>query len=126
MPEIKDSGKRKIFPTGANRDIKEGKGRFDLLPFFALEEVAKHFENGAKKYGENNYLKGIPLSDFLDSGLRHLVKFARGQKDEPHLLASAWNILCLIETKKRIELGLLPKELNDLQPNLSKEIEDKL
>lgn len=35
---IKDSGARREFPTGAVRDIQEGKGRCDLLP---LDAVAK-------------------------------------------------------------------------------------
>lgn len=32
MAELKDSGERKIFETGATRDISKGKGRCDLLP----------------------------------------------------------------------------------------------
>ena len=35
--EIKDSGARREFETGAVRDIQDGKGRCDLLP---LEQVA--------------------------------------------------------------------------------------
>lgn len=123
---IKDSGKRQEFSTGSVRDIQEGKGRFDLLPLFAEEELAKHFEAGAKKYGPNNWMKGQPLSRFLDSTRRHLNKGARGQRDEPHFVAALWNIACLVDTLKRIELGLLPKELNDLLPELPAEIEEKL
>lgn len=125
-PPILDSGKRQEFSTGSVRDTREGKGRFDLLPPFAEEEIAKHFEAGAKKYGDWNWLKGQPLSRYLDSAKRHLTKAARGQRDEPHFIAAAWNILCLIETQRRIELGLLPESLNDLLPPLPKEIEDKL
>lgn len=123
---IKDSGKRQEFDTGSVRDTQIGKGRFDLLPLFAEEEVAKHFEAGALKYGDNNWMKGQPLARYLDSARRHLNKAARGQRDEPHFVAAAWNILCLIDTLKRIELGLLPKELNNLLPELPKEIENKL
>ena len=126
MSKIKDSGKRESFDTGAVRDTRNSKGRFDLLPLFAEEEVAKHFENGAVKYGDNNWMKGIPLSRYLDSARRHLNKAARGQRDEPHFVAAAWNLLCLIDTKKRIELGMLPEALNDLLPELTKEVEEKL
>lgn len=118
IPIIKDSGKRQDFGTGSVRDIQDGKGRFDLLPMFAEEELAKHFEGGARKYGSRNWEKGQPLSRYLDSCRRHLNKAARGQNDEPHLIAAAWNIMCLIDTKKRIEIGLLPKELNDLPSDL--------
>jgi hypothetical protein len=86
----------------------------DLLPFRALIELAKVYEEGAKKYNDNNWRKGIPLSRYVDSGMRHLAKWMIGWRDEPHLAQAAWNIMCLIETSKMIEEGLLPAELNDL------------
>jgi hypothetical protein len=125
-PVIKDSGKRQEFNTGSRRDTRDGKGRFDLLPMFAEEEIAKHFEGGAIKYGERNWEKGQPLSRYADSAKRHLNKALRGQNDEPHLTAAAWNLLCLIDTKKRIEIGLLPKELDDLPKDLPIEVIKKL
>ena len=134
---IKDSGDRREFPSGAVRDMQEGKGRCDLIPvhvmancladiplthiaFFqenyntehlydALKcfsdahydshetmflEVAKHFEEGEKKYGENNWQKGIPVSCYIDSAIRHYLKFMRGDTDEPHDRAFVWNLLC--------------------------------
>ena len=63
-----------------------------------LLEVAKHFEEGAKKYGENNWRKGIPVRCYIDSAIRHFLKFARGDKDEPHDRAFCWNIICAIWT----------------------------
>lgn len=45
--EIKDSGERTRFDTGAVRDMHTGKGRMDLLPWEALVEVSKHCEEGA-------------------------------------------------------------------------------
>lgn len=112
--EVKDSGKRQEFPTGSRRDLNTGKGRYDLLPTYAIQRLAQHFENGAVKYGDRNWEKGQPLSRYLDSAIRHAFKGLAGIKDEDHLAASCWNLLCLIETEHRIELGLLPKELNDL------------
>lgn len=145
---IKDSGNRREFSSGAVRDIQEGKGRCDLLPldvvaeflmlngvkniviveidrfqktgeyeylFLALDvfneqhwknnktmilEVSKHFEEGAKKYGEYNWQKGIPVNCYIDSAVRHYLKWLRGDKDEPHDRAFVWNILCCIWTVK--------------------------
>ena len=146
---IKDSGDRTQFETGAVRDMREGKGRCDLMPleviskcwlhraggdedteaearvfyyingfqktretsylvkaldyFPAYEgwstmflEVAKHFEDGAKKYGENNWQKGIPVHCYIDSAIRHYLKWLRGDKDEPHDRAFVWNLMCCI------------------------------
>jgi hypothetical protein len=50
---IKDSGQRTEFESGAVRDMHDGKGRMDLLPWAAIIEVSKHCEAGAKKYGEH-------------------------------------------------------------------------
>ena len=112
--QIKDSGKRELFETGAQRDTRENKGRFDLLPPRAITALAIHFEKGAKKYQPRNWEKGIPLSRFLDSALRHTFKFLQGETDENHLIAAIWNLVCLYETKERIKEGILPEELDDL------------
>jgi len=114
---LKDSGTRTEFSTGAVRDAQEGKGRMDLLPMRAIMAVARIFETGAKKYGADNWRKGIPLSRYLDSGLRHAMKFARGDRDEDHLCQCIWNFMCLAETQDMIREGLLPLELNDLRYN---------
>lgn len=145
MNQILDSGDRTEFETGAVRDMREGKGRCDLMPLKVLSrfyssteefdyilvciaqfmdanheteplyqalhtfahdhyrnnetmflEVAKHFEEGAKKYGENNWQKGIPVHCYIDSAIRHYLKWRRGDKDEPHDRAFVWNLMCCI------------------------------
>lgn len=94
---IKDSGERTEFSTGALRDMHEGKGRYDLLPWDAIWEVTKHCENGAIKYGEHNVDKGIPVHSLFDSGIRHAVKWWLGWRDEPHLVAACWNFLWALQ-----------------------------
>ena len=142
---IKDSGERRVFESGAQRDCAEGRGRCDLLPldvvssimndyilnqiasfyqaeetfqtektfylidalkYFSSErypdvptmilEVSKHFEEGARKYGEYNWQKGIPVNCYIDSAVRHYLKWLRGDTDEPHDRAFVWNVLCCI------------------------------
>ena len=63
-----------------------------------LLEVSKHFEEGAKKYGENNWQKGLPVNCYIDSAVRHYLKYLRGDTDEPHDRAFVWNIMCCIWT----------------------------
>lgn len=107
--KIKDSGNRRTFETGAVRDMAEGKGRMDLLPWAAIMEVSKHCENGSKKYGEHNVDKGIKTSSFADSACRHVAKWMDGWEDEPHLLAAAWNLLWAIQMElKHPELCDVP------------------
>lgn len=69
---------------------------YDLSIPTMLLEVAKHFEEGAKKYGENNWQKGIPPKCYIDSAVRHYLKWLRGDKDEPHDRAFVWNLMCCI------------------------------
>ena len=59
-------------------------------------EVAKHFEEGALKYGESNWQKGIPTYCYIDSAIRHYLKWLRGDKDEFHCRAFVWNLMCCI------------------------------
>jgi hypothetical protein len=92
MSELKDSGKMQEFNTGAHRDSDEGKGRFDLIPYEALQRLAVVYQKGAKKYGENNWKKGMPIERFADSGCRHIYKYLAGWKDEDHLAMALWNI----------------------------------
>ena len=63
-------------------------------------EVSKHYEEGAKKYAERNWEKGIPAHCYIDSGVRHLIKWADNWEDEPHDRAFVWNMLGLLWTVK--------------------------
>lgn len=152
MAQLKDSGDRRSFVTGAVRDVAEGKGRCDLLPLravgavlddtlltminmyvrdgvvqclieavrafanrwyadieTAMLEVAKQYEDGCQKYGDRNWEKGIPVHCFIDSGVRHYLKYLRGDTDEPHDRAFIWNMLGAIWThENKPELIDLP------------------
>lgn len=66
--------------------------------FEAVLEVSKHYEDGAKKYGEHNWEKGIPIHCYVDSGVRHLMKYADGMTDERHDRAFLWNMIGAIWT----------------------------
>lgn len=85
--------------------------KFSSYPIMFLE-VSKHFEEGAKKYGENNWQKGIPICSYIDSAIRHYLKFINGDQDEPHDRAFVWNILCAIwtHTNKPEFIGFLGKK----------------
>lgn len=123
--QIKDSGIRQTFETGAVRDGELYRGRFDLLPadvllnmyqhqvypYVAFEKLAIHFEAGAEKYSERNWEKGIPLTVYFNSAWRHNQKHVLGCTDEPHLLALTWNLICFLWTNDCIIDGLLPGTL---------------
>ena len=77
-------------------------------PYEAMIELSKHFEEGALKYGERNWEKGIPWHCYFDSGIRHFLKFKAAYTDERHDRAFLWNMICLMWTINN------HPELNDL------------
>ena len=54
-----------------------------LLDTYALEETAKVLAFGAKKYGANNWRKGIKKTRLLAAALRHLFAYLRGEDLDP-------------------------------------------
>lgn len=114
LNRLKVSGTRRAAITGAVRNAPVTKGRFDLLPFFGLQHAALQMQIGAQTYEDRNWEKGMNLSWFADSAMRHLGLYIAGFDDEPHLDAALWNLLCLVEGQERIKRGLWPAELDDL------------
>lgn len=94
--DMRDSGNRRQFETGAVRDMAGGKGRFDLIPPGPLMRLARHYEAGAVKYGERNWEKGIDSSSYIDSALRHIIQYMGGCREEDHLAAVVFNVFGLM------------------------------
>lgn len=63
-----------------------------------LLDVSKHYKHGLEKYGERNWEKGIPLHSYIDSAIRHFIKWISGWDDERHDLAFMWNLMCCLHT----------------------------
>ena len=97
------------FASGAIRGTDASGTRFDLISPVALEALEETYAEGAAKYGDNNWLKGIPTSDLLNHALRHLNMWQRGDTSEPHLAHAAWNVLAMIHFERtRPELVVRP------------------
>ena len=90
------SDQLKKFHSGAVRSTDADDVRFDLISPIALTELARTYAEGAQKYGDNNWLKGIPRSDLLNHALRHIFLYMAGDTSEPHLPHAMWNIAALI------------------------------
>jgi hypothetical protein len=92
----------------------QGKGLPSMIPTEAITAMAKRFEDGASKYGADNWRKGIPLSRYCDASYRHLMQCRDGDQTEDHFGAVLWNISCWLWTKNKIEKGDLPESLDDI------------
>lgn len=58
----------------------EGKVKWSLLPYAELEDVARVFEYGASKYGQDNWRGSLRLERWWDSIQRHLVSWKCGEE----------------------------------------------
>lgn len=68
---------------GTGLRYNEGKTRYDLLPEHSLQKTADVFDFGSKKYGENNWEKGMKWTTVLSSLERHLHCIKRGEDYDP-------------------------------------------
>jgi len=57
----------------------QGKPQLSLVDLTCLEPCAKILEFGLQKYGRNNWKKGSPISQLLDSLLRHISRLQAGE-----------------------------------------------
>lgn len=80
-----------------------GKTRFDLLPWRALEEVAKVLTKGAEKYAPENWRQVAGWRwRYFRAAIGHVAKWRMGEKLDPewglpHLAHAACCILFMIE-----------------------------
>jgi hypothetical protein len=75
----------------------------------ALGEAARVAAFGAKKYGNGNFLKGMPWSELIGSAERHFKDWANGTDNDSesklnHLGHTLWNVGCLL-TYQLLGLG---------------------
>jgi hypothetical protein len=85
--------------TGGQKGSKPE--RFDLLPWPALEEVARVYAFGAQKYADHNWHKGYKWGLSLASLFRHVVSWAKGEDRDPesglhHLAHAVFHCLTLV------------------------------
>lgn len=87
--------------TGLKSD-NEKEERFDLLPPFALRQVARVYGFGARKYAPQNWRKGMAWMRLYAAIQRHTTAWASGEDIDPesglpHLAHAAFSCLALIE-----------------------------
>lgn len=99
------------FETGAKREAPIGKGRYDLIPPEGMHRLARHYENGATKYGSRNWEKGMPVDRVVDSMIRHCFQYLAGDRSEDHLAAVAWNAFAIMAYEAWIRARRLPRTL---------------
>ena len=95
-------------PTAAAWKDDAGKVRLDVLPFAALEDVARVLEHGAEKYAPHawRHLEG-GHERYVRAALRHLHAHAGGEVVDPksglpHLAHAACSLLFALELPQEV------------------------
>lgn len=86
------------FSTGARRSSDAEATRYDLISPIGLEAVARTCAEGAAKYDDFNWEKGMPVHDLLNHALRHVYRYLAGDRSEEHLAHAAWGLLAAIHS----------------------------
>jgi hypothetical protein len=86
------------YQSGAVRSADAEGTRYDLISPIGLAAVAAACAEGASKYGDFNWEKGMPANDMINHALRHIYLFLSGNRDEDHLGHAAWNVLAAIHS----------------------------
>lgn len=84
------------FPSGAVRGTDTGSTRYDLITPIGLRRLAETYAEGSQKYGDYNWLKGIPASNLLNHAMKHIEQWRGGDASEDHLAHAAWNLLAIM------------------------------
>jgi len=89
---------------GGRKD-DDGKLRYDLIPGYALEELANVYTIGAGKYADHNWRKGMRWGRLFSAMCRHAWAWWTGERNDPqdgqhHLASVAWIAFTLMEYEK--------------------------
>jgi len=100
--KTKDSGERKEFKSGMQRDSETGKPRFELITPLdqkydetLLYRWAMLMGRGAEKYSARNWEEANSVEElerFKESAFRHFMQAMSGETDEDHLSAVCFNL----------------------------------
>ena len=113
-PKLNDSGERRTFASGAQRDRGTLKPRPDLISPHAQMREGMIFALGAQKYDTRNWEKGMPISECLASAQRHIEQWKRGDIDEDHLAQARWNLGAILHYEEEIMAGRMDPAIDDM------------
>lgn len=100
-----------------------GKPKWSLVDFNSLKPMVAILEFGAKKYSKDNWKKGMPMSEVIESLLRHTFALLNGEMDDQesklthigHIQCNAMFLAYIAENKP--EFNDLVKKSTDAKAN---------
>ena len=126
---ITGQGVMETTDAGARRESNAGRGRFDLLPYEAMEALAKWYEDGSVKYGDRNWEDGLSVKDCINRMIRHSLKAGNGWSDEDHLAAVMWNAaaaITMIQRRPDLNDHIFKEAIDEVAASTSKDVYDEI
>jgi hypothetical protein len=110
------------FSTGAVRDVSSNKEDYiETISYIALQRYAKYMTSKQSVYGAGNWRKGIPISSYEKSLMRHLQKYfankyedANLEPNEDHLAAAMFNLQGLMHEQEKEKATRTTEMVNEL------------
>ena len=90
-----------VYSSGAVRSADAEATAYTLISPVGLRRLAETCREGAAKYGDYNWEKGMPVRDMLEHGIRHVFKYLDGDRSEDHLAHAAWNLFGAMHSEER-------------------------
>lgn len=85
IPDVEEKGLR----------YNDGKPRWSLVDFDSLEDMVRVLEYGAEKYYDDNWKKGLETREVVESMMRHIFAYLRGEDTDPESgLSHTGHIMC--------------------------------
>ncbi len=84
-----------VFASGGIRESSNIPYYSDI-PVYCLEELAKVYTEGHRRYGARNWCKGLPYSDTYNHMMNHLRLYIEGDRSVNHLAKVAWGCFTLM------------------------------
>lgn len=99
--EIAELDQDEFEPMAEANKFDDEKARYDLIDPEALHQLALVYTFGAKKYGDNNWRKGLKWSRVFGAIMRHMWAWFKGEDKDPesgisHLAHAAWGCFTLL------------------------------
>lgn len=91
----------RVFESGAKRDSNYDKPFIHNLLGYTRQRFGYHMTIGARKYGDGNWTKGMPIGQYLESIDRHLAQYMEGDRSEDHLAAIMFGINGIMAEEKK-------------------------
>jgi hypothetical protein len=98
-PEVNSGEVRTTSDSGGQKGVKPE--AYALIPWEAMDEVARVYNAGAQKYAAHNWRLGYEWSKSFAAACRHLFAFWRGEDRDPetgtlHLANATFHLLGMI------------------------------